>query len=273
MLVATAGLDGDVHLYVVCYEGIKVVRTDHLATFAEEFNPEPIYSVALYEKDGHRSLLSGGLDGRLRLWDVDAAIISDIGSCEDDAEIRIDAPPIKIHSNVCIYRYDGEIKSIAISRDKERIAAAFGRTICHSSLSAKTLRSYDYLHHQDHNHRHQRRLERQRRLRSQGSSGSLEGMSPPKSYIMDDMEENYWKVLKGHSGDIRCIEFSPDGSTVASACTDGSIRLWQLGEGSWKRKWKAHNGFMVCSLAISPDGQSLLSAGSDGTIAIEGLLP
>lgn len=264
MLVATSGLDGDVHLYGVYCEGDKVMYTKHFAIFTEEFHRKPIYAVVLYEKDGRLNLFSGGRDGRLKLWNIDAAIRDNIRSSNDN--IEVEAPPVKIFENTCIYRYDGEIKSIAISQDKERIAVAFGRTICHSHLSEKTLQNYEYLHHHDHNHRFQRRLEQQRRLRNQGQNTQHVGTNC-------DIEEDHWKVLKGHSGDIRCIDFAPDGRTVASACSDGSIRLWQLGEGTWKRKWKAHNSFMVCSLAFSPDGQSLLSAGSDGTIAIEDLFP
>lgn len=273
MLIATAGLDGEIHMYAVYCEGNKVVCTEHLATFAEGIQPKPIYSIVLYEKDGRRSLISGGMDSQLRLWDVDTAIDGVIGSCYNEAEDNHNnSPAKKIYRNTSIYRYDGEIKSIVISRDKERIAAAFGRTICHSRLSSKTLQSYNFLHHHDHNHRRRRRLEQQRRLQSQGQNSpervSLSGMN-----IVNDAEDDHWKVLKGHSGDIRCIDFSRDGTTIASACSDGSIRLWQLGQGTWKRKWKAHNGFMVCSLAVSPDGQSLLSAGSDGTIVIEDLFP
>ena len=264
MLVATAGLDGDVHLYAIYCEGEKVVYTKHIAIFAEEGLSKQIHSIVLYQKDGKKSLISGGQDGRLRLWDIDAAIGDRIKDYCIDIESKTSAT--RISSNTSIYRYDGEIKSIAISRDNARIAAAFGRTICYSYLSDKTLRSYDFLHHQDHNHRFQRRLEQQRRLRNQRQNVESVG-----SNSVLDTEEDHWKVLKGHSGDIRCIDFSPDGKAVASACSDGSIRLWQLGEGTWKRKWKAHNGFMVRSLAISPDGQSLLSAGSDGTIAIESL--
>ena len=273
MLVATAGLDGNVHLYAIHCEGNNVVCTQHFATFAEEINQKPIHSIVLYEKDKRRSLISGGLDGRLRLWDVGAAIVGGNRSCYNDEEAEIDrnASPTRIHSSICIYQYDGEIKSIALSRDKERIAAAFGRNICYSALSDKTLRSYDFRHHYDHNHRRQHRLEQQRRLRNQGNRNREEGISANGTNTIRDTEDDYWKVLHGHYGDIRCIDFAPDGRTIASACTDGSIRLWKLGEATWKRKWKAHNGFMVCSLAVSPDGQSLLSAGSDGTIAIEGL--
>jgi WD40 repeat protein len=78
-----------------------------------------------------------------------------------------------------------------------------------------------------------------------------------------------FRSLRGHTNDIRSVDFSPCGNILATACSDGSIRLWDLQRETYIRKWIAHNGFMVCCLAFSKDGQSLLSAGSDGVIAIE----
>jgi WD40 repeat protein len=78
-----------------------------------------------------------------------------------------------------------------------------------------------------------------------------------------------WSVFKGHSNNVRSIDFSPCGKKIATGCSDGSIRLWDLQRGIWIRKWIAHDGFLVSSLAFSLDGKSLLSAGSDGTIVIE----
>ena len=268
LFVATAGLDGDVHLYAIHFQGNKIESARHCSTFALESQPNPVHSIVLYEKDGHRSLISGGVDGQLRLWDVDAASIGCIENIDHDfnAETDSNVSATHIHDTICIDRYDGEIKSIALSRDKERIAVAFGRTICHSNLSVKTPGRNNFLQHHDHNHRRRRRLEDQRRLRNLSNN-------EPEERSGNGTEGDIWKVLRGHSGDIRCIDFSPDGKTIASACSDGFIRLWEVGEGTWKRKWKGHNGFMVSSLVVSPDGQSLLSAGSDGTMKIESLFP
>jgi WD40 repeat protein len=270
MLVATASMDCDVRLFAVYYEGPRVVLTRHLTTFTgPELIQGPIYSIVMYKKDNRHYLISGGLIGRLRLWDIDSSIAGIIGSGSGSgggSYIERNNPPERTNNatttsstvttttyrNRCIFKYDGEIKSIVVSRDKNRIAAAFGRTVCYGTISNDPF-------HLDQN--------------------NDTTMITNEIIVVENETNNYeetnnnninsWRVLKGHSGDIRSIDFSSDGKSIASACTDGSIRLWELGDGTWKRKWKAHNGFMVCSLAISPDGQCLLSAGSDGTIAIE----
>ncbi|OEU09807.1 WD40 repeat-like protein [Fragilariopsis cylindrus CCMP1102] len=263
MLVATASMDCDVRLFAVYYDGTKVISTRHLTTFTgPELIQGPIYSIVMYKKDKRHYLISGGLIGRLRLWDIDSSIAGILGSggrsyCAE----HNNNPPETTNNNAtttttttmvllnkCIFKYDGAVKSIVVSQDKTRIAAAFGRTVCYGTIS-------DDPFHLD---------------QSYNTMMTNEMIVENETNYEETIDNgNNWRVLKGHSGDIRSIDFSLDGKSIASACTDGSIRLWELGDGTWKRKWKAHNGFMVCSLAISPDGQCLLSAGSDGTIAIE----
>jgi WD40 repeat protein len=266
MLVATASMDCDVRLFAVYYEGTKIVFTRHLTTFTgPELIQGPIYSIVMYKKDKRHYLISGGLIGRLRLWDIDSSIAGIIGSGRSYCAEQNNNPPettnnatttttigttvtTTAYRNKCIFKYDGAVKSIVISRDKTRIAAAFGRTVCYGTIS-------DDPFHLD---------------QSYNTMMTNEMIVENETNYEETIDNgDNWRVLKGHSGDIRSIDFSLDGKSIASACTDGSIRLWELGDGTWKRKWKAHNGFMVCSLAISPDGQCLLSAGSDGTIAIE----
>lgn len=87
-----------------------------------------------------------------------------------------------------------------------------------------------------------------------------------KKIVLYDKSLRKSKVLKGHYSNIRSVAFSPNGDLLASACSDGSIRLWKLSEEFCLEKWEGHSSFLVCALAF--EGSNLVSVGSDGTIAI-----
>src|SRR5262249_2800118 len=54
---------------------------------------------------------------------------------------------------------------------------------------------------------------------------------------------------------IRILAFSPDGKVLASACFDGTIKLWDPATGDEKAAWKGHP--QAAGVVFSPDGQAL----------------
>jgi WD40 repeat protein len=66
-------------------------------------------------------------------------------------------------------------------------------------------------------------------------------------------------VLHGPSGGVSDIAFSPDGSRVAVANADGTIRLFEAATGA-QRFALPSPGCTVGSVAFSPDGTKLASA-------------
>jgi hypothetical protein len=74
-------------------------------------------------------------------------------------------------------------------------------------------------------------------------------------------------TLRGHQDWIRSLAWSPDGR-LASACDDGTIRIWTMedGGGSASAVLRGHQGW-VRSVAWSPDGR-LASGGDDGTVRL-----
>ncbi|MGY8709444.1 c-type cytochrome [Bradyrhizobium sp. 18BD] len=73
-------------------------------------------------------------------------------------------------------------------------------------------------------------------------------------------------VLEGHSGPIVALAVSPDGSKLASASWDHSVRLWSLADGA-ARVFEGHRQ-NVNGVAFAPDGMSLVSVGYDLALRI-----
>src|SRR3974390_1213481 len=63
-------------------------------------------------------------------------------------------------------------------------------------------------------------------------------------------------VLKGHTGNVRSVTFSPDGQRIATGSDDRSAKIWDAASGQEVLSLK---GFadMVWSVAFSHDGQRM----------------
>ena len=71
-------------------------------------------------------------------------------------------------------------------------------------------------------------------------------------------------AIQAHEGIITDIVYSPDGSLLATASQDGTIRIWDTGDASLIRILGGHTGG-VNSIAFSLDGTQLVSGSDDRT--------
>ncbi|ORM40642.1 Notchless -like protein 1 [Babesia sp. Xinjiang] len=73
--------------------------------------------------------------------------------------------------------------------------------------------------------------------------------------------------LEGHSESVLCMDFSPDGSMLATGSGDCAVRIWDLKTATPIKTLKGHTNWVLCVM-WSPDCKRLASAGMDGRVLI-----
>ncbi len=74
------------------------------------------------------------------------------------------------------------------------------------------------------------------------------------------------RILGGHSGRVRGLAYTPEGSTLASCGDDGTVRLWEAESGREQAcsDWGIGK---VGTVAFATDGM-ILAAGGEGGIVV-----
>lgn len=80
-------------------------------------------------------------------------------------------------------------------------------------------------------------------------------------YVWDTFTGNAFAMLDEHPDSINAIALSPNGTKLATAGGDWTVRLWEVGTGKYITDLTGHPS-AVNSVAFSPDGKILASAGS-----------
>src|SRR5262249_34521143 len=74
-------------------------------------------------------------------------------------------------------------------------------------------------------------------------------------------------TLRGHTGRVRSVSYSPDGMRLASASDDLTVKVWDARTGAEVTTLRGHTG-AVSAVTFSPDGTRIASAAYDGTVKV-----
>jgi eukaryotic-like serine/threonine-protein kinase len=187
-----------------------------------------------------RTLVSGGGDGVLNVWDV--------GDATDECRRTAHGEP-----NANLLK---EAWAVAFSPD--------GRTLA-SAGDDSFVKRWDVVGGAENPHR-----------LAHWACASCVAYSPDGTTIASGGYDNVvilWESatgkaihrLQGHKDAVRCLAFSPDGRTLATGSRDKLVKLWDVktGERRWAFPGEAGE---VRALAFSPDGRRLVQAGAGGKI-------
>jgi WD40 repeat protein len=79
-------------------------------------------------------------------------------------------------------------------------------------------------------------------------------------------------TLRGHSANVSCAAFSPDGERIATTSTDSTIKFWHAATGQETLTLPGTNQ-IVQGLALSPDGLRLATCGPGAGARIWNVTP
>jgi hypothetical protein len=85
--------------------------------------------------------------------------------------------------------------------------------------------------------------------------------------ILDVAAAKFVRTLKKHEARVSGVAVSADGQRFASASADGTVRLWERSTGRLLRTFEGHDSPVTC-VVFSPDGSHLVSGGRGGTLRV-----
>ncbi|HEX6625720.1 MAG TPA: caspase family protein, partial [Pyrinomonadaceae bacterium] len=147
----------------------------------------------------------------------------------------------------------GKAVSVALSADGRTLAAGGSQT--QSNFDASTLMSLGMRSGKMKREEYEKEIAR--------TMQNVKVVSTGQVLLYDAATGQQTGVLASHGGGVEQVAFSRDGSLLATAATDNTIKVWDVAARREVRALAGHAA-NINSLAFSPDRRLLASAGDDG---------
>ena len=105
-----------------------------------------------------------------------------------------------------------------------------------------------------------------------GSASRSRELSRSSVVLRDTQTGRTLHTLTGHSADVICLAFSPDGRRLATASYDRTVKLWDTETGQDVFTLRGHTAGLTC-LAFSPDGNQIVTGSFDSTARVWNATP
>lgn len=270
--LASAGLDGQVRLWQMP-EGKE---TTTLKPPSPATGVIAVHTIA-FAPDG-KLLASGGSDGLIRLWDPAAGkqvrslpghkgslscVVfrpdgKRLASAGADGSVRLWEAASGKPVPGAVLQHSGAVRGIAFGADGQTIVSTHGPL---------TIFEIDPP-------RHRAQINNWTEVRSLACAPNDQAMAIGFGYdhaislwSQADDGELQRHILGGHFHGTNALAFSPDSKILASAGSDGRIKIWEVSTRRMLGETKADPSAAL-TVAFSPDGRQLASAGSDHKVRL-----